>query len=296
MSSRSNPGRLYNRRVTKHIEELLPERVLSDRDFTFDGETIIDRQNNPGKPAGGTCKIKAYVGSDGQLAVLEKSQLTSRGKTLWACWNRIRRTHAVKGSDLPPFRYHVQTQIFNQGERKRDETVVSFVGLEEMPVYGGREAQAALILAESLAVEKAVAPEKRNDICCSLYRLPSLPRVINSKNMLRLDWKEVDALIGPDAEMIAANVNVKKVLDEERQEAIEKGVTMFTDDGPELDERERSRSRCEKGAEQPDQHEKDERISSSLPDGMTPEEAEEKILEMAEEIYEMRTRSTDSEE
>ncbi len=296
MSSRSNPGRLYNRRVTKHIAELLPERLLSDIDFTFEGETVLDRRNNPGKPAGGTCKIKAYVGSDGQLAVLEKSQLTSQGETLWACWNRIRRTHAVDGSNLPPFRYHVQTKILTRKERKRDETVVSFAGLEAMPVYGGREAQAALILAESLAVEKAVAPEKRTDICCSLHQLPSLPRVINSKNMLRLSWKEVDELIGPDAEMIAANVDVEKVFDEERQEAIQKGVTMFTDDGPDLDGRERSRSRSRKRAEQPDQHEKDERISRSLPDGMSPEEAEEKILEMVEEIYEMRTRSTDSEE
>ena len=289
MSHRSSPGRLYNRRVTKHIDDLLPEHVLSDQDFTFEGTTILDREKNPGKPAGGTCKIKSYVGRDGQLAVLEKSQLVSRGETLWACSNRIRRTHAVGGTELAPFRYHVQTQILNQGERKRDEIVISLTGLEEMPVYGGREAQAALILAESLAVEKAVAPEEREDVCCSLHKLPSLPAVINREEMLSLDWKEVDALVGPDAEMIAADVSIETVLDEERKEATKKGITMFTDDGPNLEDRTRSRSRSRRQASQPDQHEVEERIARSLPEDMTPEEAEEKILEMAEAIYEMRT-------
>ena len=289
MSHRSSPGRLYNRRVTKHIADLLPERVLSDQNFTFEGKTILDREKNPGKPAGGTCKIKSYVGRDGQLAVLEKSQLVSQGETLWACWNRIRRTHAVGGTALAPFRYHVQTQILNRGERKRDETVISLAGLEEMPVYGGREAQAALILAESLAVEKAVVPEERADVCCSLHRLPSLPAVIDRDEILSLSWKEVDALVGPDSEMIAADASIEKVLDEERTEARKKGVKMFTDEGPDFGDRTRSRSRSQKQTSQPDQHEAEERIASSLPEDMTPAEAEEQILAMAEEIYEMRT-------
>lgn len=289
MSSRSDPGRLYNRRVTNHIDSLLPERVVPKNDFTFEGKTIIDPESNPGKPAGGTCEIKSYIGSDGQLAVLEKSELISRGEILWACWNRIRRTHSVEGTDLPPFRYHVQTQILNQGERKRDETIISLAGLEELPVYGGREAQAALILAESLAVEKAIRPEKRSDVCCSLHKLPSLPRVIDREEILRLSWREVDELVGPDAKMIAANATVETVLDEERKEAAAKGVEIFSDEQADLDERQRERSRSQnRTAEEPDQHEKRERNARTLPDEMTPEEAEEKILEMAEEIYEMR--------
>jgi len=289
MSSHSDPGRLYNRRVTNHIDELLPEHVLSDQDFTFEGTTILDRENNPGKPPGGTCKIKSYVGEDGQLVVLEKSRIVSQGQILWACWNRIRRTHAVGGTDLPPFRYHVQTQILKEGARKRDETVIGLAGFEEMPVYGGREAQAALILAESLAVEKAVVPEERTDVCCSLHRLPSLPRVIDREEILSLDWKEVDALVGPDAEMIAANATIKKVFDEERKEAAEKGLKLFTDEGPDPTDSDRSRSRSRRRPTEPDQHEAEEPVASSLPDDMTPAEAEARIVEMAEEIYEMRT-------
>jgi hypothetical protein len=280
---------VYNRRVTRHIDSLLPERTLPDNDFTFGGTTIVDKENNPGKPAGGTCTIKAYVGDDGQLAVLEKSELISRGETVWACWNRIRRTHTVEATDIPPFEYHVQTQIFDRGTRKRDESLVSLAGLEEMPVYGGREAQAALILAESLAVEKAIAPDERSDVCCSLHRLPSLPRLIDRAELVRLSWREVDELIGPDAEMIAANVDVDTVPDEERQEAAAKGVKMFTDDDSDVVDEEftdrRAKRRSERAAEEEQRRERDAR---SLPGDMSQKEAEEKLIEMAEKIYEMR--------
>lgn len=296
MSSRSHPGRLYNRRVTRHIKSLLPDRVLPENDFTFSGTTIVDRENNPGKPAGGTCTIKSYVGEDGQLAVLEKSELKLEGEIAWGCWNRIRRTHTVDGTELPPFRYHVQTQIFDRGSRKRDETIVSLAGLEEMPVYGGREAQAALILAESLAVEKAVAPEERSDVCCSLHRLPSLPRLVDRGELLRLSWRELDELLGPDAEMIAASASVETVPDEEREEAVAKGVKMFTDEENSVDEENFTKRRSRRQSETPDQHERRERDARSLPDDMSPEEAEEKLIEMAEEIYEMRGGEKQSEE
>jgi hypothetical protein len=272
--------------VTRHIKSLLPERVLPEDDYTFRGTTIVDRENNPGKPPGGTCTIKSYVGEDGQLAVLEKSELRMEDEIAWACWNRIRRTHAVDAPEIPPFRYHVQTQIYDRGSRKRDETMVTLAGLEEMPVYGGREAQAALLLAESLAVEKAVAPEERSDICCSLHRLPSLPRLIDRGELVRLSWRELDALVGPDAEMIAPNATIDTVPDEERQEAATKGINIFSDDDHDVDdegfvEKQRRRS----GVDREDRREQTDR---SLPDDMSPEEAEEKLIQMAEEIYEMR--------
>lgn len=289
MSGHWGPGRVYNRRVTRHIDRLLPEHLLPDRDFSFGGRTIIDRENNPGKPPGGTCEIKTYVGADGQLAVLEKSELTSEGEILWACWNRIRRTHGVDGSELPPFQYHVQTQIINQGERKRDETLISLSGLEEMPVHGGREAQAALLLAESLAVEKAASPRQRSDVCCSLTNLPSLPRVIDNGNVIDLDWRAVNDLIGPDSEMIAANVDIDPVPEEERREAEARGVEIFSEDGDDPDELDRDSGKIESLREERlaemAEREPDYR---SLPEDMDPAEAEEKILEMAEEIYEMR--------
>ena len=290
MSSRSSPGRVYNRRVTRHIERLLPEQSLTREDFTFSGDTIIDRENNPGKPPGGRCAVKSYVGGDGQFTVLEKSRLRSEtGETLWACWNRIRRTHDVDAPALSPFEYHVQTQIFSEGQRKRDETIITVEELESMPVYGGREAQAAVILSERLAVEKAIAPGNRNDICCSLHALPSLPRVIDRGEILRLSWREMDALLGPDSEMIAANVDIEPVNDEEREEAIEKGVKLLDPDSEVAGEcadkrRERGRSRAR------DHEEADhvDGISQRLPEDISPEEAEEKLQEMVEEIYDMR--------
>jgi hypothetical protein len=301
MSSRSNPGRVYNRRVTRHIERLLPERSLSRNDFTFSGETIIDRENNPGKPPGGQCTIKAYIGEDGQLTVLEKSRLRSKeGELLWACWNRIRRTHGVDAPALSPFEYHVQTQILSRGERKRDETIISLGELESMPVYGGREAQAAVLLAERLAVEKAVAPGERSDICCSLHAMPSLPRVVDRGDVIRLSWKEMDALLGPDSEMIAASVDVEPVADEEREEAVEKGVRLLADD--EISS-EKAAERRKKGRERAKERRKQKRrehresgkrqdhadgVSEELPDDVSPEEAEKKLRRMVEDIYEMR--------
>jgi hypothetical protein len=287
MSSRSNPGRLYNRRVTRHIRSLLPDSALPENDFTFSGTTVVDRENNPGKPAGGTCTIKSYVGEDGQLAVLEKSELALDGDIAWACWNRIRRTHTVDGTALSPFSYHVQTQILDRGTRKRDETIVSLAGLEEMPVYGGREAQAALVLAECLAVEKAVAPEERSDVCCSLHRLPSLPRLVDRGELLRLSWRDLDELLGPEAEMIAADASVEAVPDEERREAAAKGVKMFTDEDSDVEDEGFVETRRRRSPN--DSGDRRERNARSLPDDMSPEEAERKLIEMAEEIYEMRT-------
>lgn len=289
MSRQSGPGRVYNRRVTRHIDRVLPDRIRPDEDFSFEGSTILDRENNPGKPAGGTCRIKCYVGEDGQIAVLEKSELTSQGEINWACWNRVRRSHAVDGTDLPPFQYHVQTQIINQGERKRDETILSLAGFEMMPVHGGREVQAALLLAESLAVERAVSPRERSDVCCSLHNLPSLPRVIDNGNVIRLNWREVNDLIGPDSEMIAPNVDIDPVPTEERTEAEAKGVKIFTQDGDDPDDLERNSEKIAKIREQRlAEISERETDPQSLPEDMDPEAAEEKILEMAEEIYEMR--------
>jgi hypothetical protein len=301
MSSRSNPGRVYNRRVTRHIERLLPERSLTRPDFTFSGKTVIDRENNPGKPPGGRCTIKTYVGEDGQLTVLEKSRLRSpEGEILWACWNRIRRSHAVDAPALSPFEYHVQTQILSRGERKRDETIITLGELESMPVYGGREAQAAVLLAERLAVEKAVAPGERSDICCSLHAMPSLPRVVDRGDVIRLSWKEMDALLGPDSEMIAASVDVEPVADEEREEGVEKGVRLLADD--EISS-EKAAERRKKGRERAKERRKQKRrehresgkrqdhadgVSEELPDDVSPEEAEKKLRRMVEDIYEMR--------
>jgi len=286
MSSRSNPGRVYNRRVTRHIQGLLPERSLARNDFTFSGETIIDRENNPGKPPGGRCTIKAYVGEDGQLTVLEKSRLRSEeGDILWACWNRIRRTHGVDAQALSPFEYHTQTQIISRGERKRDETIIGLDEFDEMPVYGGREAQAAAILAERLAVEKAVAPGERSDICCSLHAMPSLARVIDRGEVVRLGWREMDALLGPDSEMIAAGVDVEPVDDEEREEAITKGVDLFEDDVS----AEQAEKRREKGRKRANERrDSREGVAEELPDDVSPEEAKRKLREMVEDIYEMR--------
>lgn len=285
MRRRFGPGEVYNRRVTKHLRSLIPDRVAPGEDYTFGGTTVLDDDANPGKPAGGTCHIKAYVGIDGQVTVLEKSAVKSDEEVLWACRNLLRRTHDVDGDDLSPFTYHVQTKIQSGGGSKANERTIELSTLTEKPVYGGREAQAALLLAERIACEKLRHRTSRTQSCCSLKDLPSFPRVV-SNGWIDLDWAEIDRLLGPNADTIAANVSVGEVEPEERKTAKEKGLEIFTPEEP-LSERV-DRSRPTTPAQQPEKRRRIGQFSTEIPDDMCPDEAEEKLSEITKQIQEMR--------
>ena len=50
------PGEVYNRRVTNHLQSLLPDATRPGDSYTFGGSTVLGRDSNPGRPAGGTCR------------------------------------------------------------------------------------------------------------------------------------------------------------------------------------------------------------------------------------------------
>jgi hypothetical protein len=285
MSGESGPGEVYNRRVTKHLRSLLPDRTRGTDDFTFGGQTVLDTESNPGKPAGGTCRIKAYVGVDGQITVLERSEVCSGEDVLWASRNLIRRTHEVGGAEMEPFRYHVQTKIRSRETTKDNQAELDVDEFTSKPVYGGREAQAALLLAERVASETESGGATGSS-CCSLADLPSFPRVVG-RGWLGLDWQTINNLLGPDADTIAANVSIGSVRDDEREAAEAKGIEIFTPGDPDVNEAVGDRSPTNAG--RPDPHVDDEEVSTELPDDVSPSEAERRIFEMIERIRTMKS-------
>jgi hypothetical protein len=284
MRGEFGPGEVYNRRVTKHLRSLLPDRTAPTEDYTFGGRTVLDDDTNPGKPAGGTCQIKAYVGVDGQVTVLEKSAVESDGETLWACRNLLRRTHDVDGASMEPFTYHVQTNIQRNGGKKSNERTIKLHELTSDPVYGGREAQAALLLAERIAADKQRHRRSTAESCCSLQDLPSFPRVVG-QGWLGLDWGDVAGLLGPDADTIAASASVGELEPDERTAAKEKGLEIFTPEEPLSERVDRRRP-----ASPPSQHQSEDRFATEIPEDMSPAEAEQKLSEMEAQIREMRRR------
>jgi len=286
MSGEFGPGEVYNRRVTKHLQTLLPAVARPGDSYSFGGRTVLDDETNPGKPAGGTCQIKAYVGVDGQITVLEKSELGSGDGPLWASRNVIRRTHEVGGSEMESFRYQVLTKIRSRDTTKGTRTTVDISEFTSKPVYGGREAQAAILLAERVASEKA---SPGGGSCCSLQDLPSFPRVVG-KGWLGLDWQAVNDLLGPDADTIAANVSVDSVESAEQEAAASKGVEVFTPpDEPSVDEAVGDRSPGNDLVPHPWETSEGDGVPTELPDDVSPSEAERKILEMIERIRRMKS-------
>jgi len=283
MSGEFGPGEVYNRRVTKHMRELLPDRTHPGDSYTFGGRTVLQKGSNPGKPAGGTCQIKAYVGADGQLTVLEKSAVRQEEEVLWASRNLIRRTHEVDAAGMEPFRYHVQTKIQSRDSTKGNRTTVDVSEFTSKPVYGGREAQAAVLLAERVASQKSGATQRS---CCSLQGLPSFPRVVG-RGWLGLGWETINDLLGPEADTIAASVSIDSVQDEEREAAEAMGIEIFTRGEKSVSAAAGARSPA--NADRPVPHDPDdERIPTELPDDLSPSEAERRIFEMVERIRHMK--------
>jgi len=288
MSGEFGPGGVYNHRVTKHIKELLPDRPQALDNYRFGGTAILDSQRHPGRPAGGKCKLEAYVGTDGQITVLEQSRIASDGDILWAVQNRVRRTHAVDGASMEPFAYDVTTRLKSGDETKRDTATVCLDGFTDRPVYGGHEVQAAVLLAEKIAVRKESSAAPSEEICCSLHDFPSLSRVIHSTTYVDLTWEELNDLLGPEADTIAATAPIDLLQGEERREAESKGLEIFSED-VDGQAKEALEYRAGSGSDG-DARDSPERagVATQLPDGMDPEEATERLQEVVAEIQRMK--------
>jgi hypothetical protein len=264
------PDDVVNRRVSRHVATLLPNHVPPNTDFTFHGVRVLPPGDLPEDVGRGACKLSAYVGRRGQFLVAVERRFDPHLDGEWACYNRIERTDSAGVDSLDTFEYVVRTAVVDE-ETRTARTELPWRQLGETPAYGGREAQAAVLLAEKLADRRAEATGA-TDAASSLRRLGSLWGAIDHQHVIDLGWEEADALLGPESDTIAASATIERIeSDAVKKQAIRDGVDFLTDDlGAHLDS-------FATGAD-----------GSTLADDIDPEEAQALLEQIQGELDEMR--------
>ncbi|MFW6018202.1 MAG: hypothetical protein ACOCPX_05220 [Halapricum sp.] len=227
MGSGFGPEDVVNRRVNRHVKELLPAQVSPQKDYLLEGQRWLASETLPGDADRCLCLLKGFVGQRGQFEihikrVFDRENESNRNDTSarphestadpeasyndhydgeWYIENTITR----KGTgSLSPFTYLVKSDVELLGDVETDRARVAWTELGDDPIYGGREAQAAVLLTEKMSHLRARERGKGMDHSGSLSRLGSLSNVIDTGRQLRTDWEAIDELLGPDADTIAA--------------------------------------------------------------------------------------------
>lgn len=220
---------VVNRRVNSHLEELLPSRVSTQRDYHFEGQRLLPPEQVPGDAETCLCYLETYVGQNGCFEVHVERVFDRDTDGEWTCTNRV-----CRDGDGPrqqsPFEYAVRTKLGLLGDTHADRSCVEWATLDRDPIYGGREAQAAVLLAEKMSHYCAREEGNPMDHRGSLASLGSLSNVVDTGRQVDVDWEDVDALLGPDAETIAATTGFEELVsDEKRQKAEQKGIDFLRD-------------------------------------------------------------------
>lgn len=285
------PGDVVNRRVNSHLQELLPTQVSAQKDYHLEGQRILPAGEIPGAAEQCLCLLESYVGVDGQFEVQEERIFDRGTESEWRIENTISRTGS---GSLSPFTYLVQTTVDMLGDVKRNRSRVTWEELGEDPIHGGTEAQAAVLLTEKMSNLRARQRGHGMDHAGSLSSLGSLSNVVDKGFQLRTDWEELDALLGPDADTIAATVGFDALeAQAERLEAEKKGID-FLGDNP-FDGMEAFGTADEGSASQGEGGKTEPAGPSWLtpPADLTVEETEAELEKLSEEIREMKQRFKD---
>jgi hypothetical protein len=222
------PGDVLNRRVNTHINELLPNRILSNKDYYLDGRRFLQSDSLPGQGDECRCSLESYVGKKGKFEIHLNRVFEPETAREWRITNTISRPENGSGS---PFTYIVESQIEIMGDLKSDQSRVAWADFDEEPLFGGPEAQAAILLTEKMSHRRARENGNGRNHAGSLSRLGSLADIIDTGRQLRTDWEAVSELLGPDAETIAATVGFEAIeSSEKRVAAAEKGIDFLNDD------------------------------------------------------------------
>lgn len=274
---------IVNRRVNRHVRRLLPETTSGHRDYSLEGQRYLLSEHLPGRVDSCLCYLEAYVGTKGTFEIQITRRFNPETAQEWRCSNRIRRSSTAGGGSLAPFEYRVTTRLELGDTTERDRARVSWEGLRVDPIYGGRESQAAALLAEKMAHRRARETDGDDHHHGSLSYLGSLARVIDRGRSLPVTWEDVDSLLGPEAETIAATTGFERLeSDAKRLEARKKGIDFLSETlGEELDAYEGSRDRTE--------HQADRRPEwQTLPPDMDADTASRKLAEMQRQLRDMR--------
>jgi hypothetical protein len=290
MGDRFGPGAVVNRRVNRHLQELVPEASNPDVDYTFEGRRGLPADQVLGRSNTGVCTLEAFVGVDGQFEIRVERVFDPDSERQWVVRNRIARTETTMSRSVGPFEYVVRTELVIQGDERTDESVVDWTELGEDPIYGGREGRAATILAERMANRRAGASPGA-DHYGSLSGVGSLSAVVDNDRYISTDWETLDGLVGPEADTIAATADTGTIAsNEERERAKAKGIDFLADGlHDDLEDRGGETEGWRTGNLWTDiQDRPDDEGWRSLPDGMTEAEAREKIRGIVEEIRNMK--------
>jgi hypothetical protein len=284
------PGDVLNRRVSGHIAELLPANVSRRSDYYVEGRRWLDPERIPGGAKQGVCRLEAYVGTGGEFEVQLSRAYDPKTDHGWRCRNRIARTSAAGGRSLDPFEYVVRTAVTIGGKKRTDRSTVDWETLEADHIYGGREAQAAVLLCEKVAHYIAKSDEGFTSHAGSLSGCGSLSRVVDEERPLDADWETVDELLGPDADTIAATVGIERIESEERVErAKERGIEFLSEDlTRNLAETELAESDWRAVSDAAPVGDGAVEPWKRLPGDLDPEEAKAKLAEMRATLQEMR--------
>lgn len=281
------PGTVVNRRVNKHISTLIPKTIHQHRDYHLEGQRVLPPNQIPGKADTCFCYLEVYVGTEGQFAVHQERRFDHNAEGEWRCRNKISRTES-ESSARGPFTYAVETTIDLCGRSQTERSHVSWSTLGDDPIYGSTEAQAATLLAEKMAHSKAVE-NGHYDHCGSLSRLGSLSNIIDNSRYLVVEWDEVDAMLGPDADTIAASAGFDPLSGEQRENAERKSIDFLTDDlNEELASFEGQREGSHNAPDSNAARRDSSKSWKTLPEGMSQTEAEQALSSMQERLAAIR--------
>lgn len=284
------PGAVVNRRVNRHLQDLVPSASNPDVDYTFEGGRGLPPEMVLGRANTGVCTLEAFVGVDGQFEIRIERVFDPDSERQWVVRNRIARTETTLSRSVGPFEYVVKTELVIGGDHRTDSSVVGWSELGDDPIYGGREAQAATILCERMANRRG-SDTPSTDHYGSLHGVGSLSAVVDNDRYVSTDWETLDGLIGPDADTIAATADTETIAsNEERERAKAKGIDFLADGlHDDLADRDGESEGWRTGNLWTDvQDRPDDEGWDSLPEGMSEDEAREKIRGMVEEIRDMK--------
>jgi len=279
-------GDIVNRRVNSHIKSLLPSALSTDKDYHLEGQRFLDPEHIPGKADSCLCYLEAYVGTKGRFEIVTTRRFDHETESEWRAMNRISRKATAQGRSLEPFEYGVRTRVEFAEHSHSDRSRVDWEALGDDPIFGGREAQAAALLAEKMAHLKSCRGSEDRTHHGSLSYLGSLSNVIGNSSKLQTDWTAVDELLGPDADTIAASTDFEPLeSDERRRNAREMGIDFLS----ETLENDLGRFERDSNPESNERDDTDRREAwQTLPADMDATKAKAKLDEMQEELAEMR--------